>query len=456
MTICKTVASWVAALIICAAVPAAAATRTTNSCSYSDVSAAVQTAVDGDTVSVPAGTCAWPSGLSISKAITLQGAGIGQTLIVNTNTTPNTSLIAIAESAVGNIAVRGFDFSFGPAGPGPGTFFIDVYYVANGKPVLINANKFALQTSGNALRFQTNRGVIWANTFVATPWGPACLDNAGALRHKASALPWNTPSTFGNADRNGDSHVYFESNTLTDLLEAIDVDDSARTVIRYNTFTNSSVISHGDDTSFLGGRYFELYNNNFAVDASPKCDGGLNTNLNVFVALRGGTALIHDNVIPNPGAGAWGNKSAVVFVAEMLRRNAGPFACWGTSTPGTYPAPRQSGWGYTTGATRAGSTQVLQDLEPIYLWNNTGTGNYNEPAVYDYYPNECGAAAPSVVNYIQPNREYYTSTAKPGYTPYTYPHPLTGATSSSPAAPSSPTPSPAPTAPAAPSGLTVK
>lgn len=450
MVISRMVASWAFTLAICVAAPAAAATLTPSSCSYSDVSSAVRTAVDGDIVSVPAGNCSWPSGLTISRAITLQGAGIGRTLIINDNTTAN--LIAIAESTAGNVIVRGFDFSVG-AGPTPGFFFIEVGFVTNGKPVLINANKFTLRVNGNALRFQTNRGVIWGNTFVGTPSGPACLNNASALRHKAPSLPWNTPATFGSADTNGDLNLYFESNNLIDVLEAIDVDDSARTVIRYNTLTNSAVMSHGDDTSALGGRYYEVYNNTFVSDTSVKCAPDLPTNVNFLVSLRGGTALIHDNVIPNTSNPAWGNKSAIAFFVEQLRRNAGPYRCWGTITPGAYPAPRQPGWGYTRGGTRAGSTDVLQDLEPIYLWNNTGTGNYNAPGVADYSPNECGSTAPSAVEYIQANREYYTSTPKPGYTPYTYPHPLTGATSASQSMTSS---QPASTAPPPPSGLTVR
>jgi hypothetical protein len=38
-------------------------------------------AVGGDTLTLPIGTFTWSSGVSISKSITLQGAGIGQTVI---------------------------------------------------------------------------------------------------------------------------------------------------------------------------------------------------------------------------------------------------------------------------------------------------------------------------------------------------------------------------------------
>jgi len=52
-----------------------------------------------------------------------------------------------------------------------------------------------------------------------------------------------------------------------------------------------------------------------------------------------------------------------------------------------------------------------QALEPIYSWNNTingsniNIGSYGEPT-------------------LKEGRDYYNSTPMPGYTPYTYPHPL--------------------------------
>ena len=55
------------------------------SCSRADVNFAITTAVDGDRVLIP--SCApttWTSGISISnKGITIEGAGIGATTIVN-------------------------------------------------------------------------------------------------------------------------------------------------------------------------------------------------------------------------------------------------------------------------------------------------------------------------------------------------------------------------------------
>src|SRR5258708_38045434 len=51
------------------------------SVSRADVGAAVASAANGDTVAIPAGKATWTNVLIIAKAITLQGAGIGQTII---------------------------------------------------------------------------------------------------------------------------------------------------------------------------------------------------------------------------------------------------------------------------------------------------------------------------------------------------------------------------------------
>ncbi len=64
-------------------VEAKAATVTAKSVSLSDVSSAIGSAHDGDTVTVPAGTASWASTLTIAKGITLQGAGDDKTVIVD-------------------------------------------------------------------------------------------------------------------------------------------------------------------------------------------------------------------------------------------------------------------------------------------------------------------------------------------------------------------------------------
>jgi len=62
---------------------AEAATITAKSVSFGDVRSAIGSACDGDTVAIPAGTASWTSTLTITKGITLQGAGNDKTVILD-------------------------------------------------------------------------------------------------------------------------------------------------------------------------------------------------------------------------------------------------------------------------------------------------------------------------------------------------------------------------------------
>jgi hypothetical protein len=78
-----------------------------------------------------------------------------------------------------------------------------------------------------------------------------------------------------------------------------------------------------------------------------------------------------------------------------------------TQPSGTYLIPRQPGCGHN------GSAYVS---DPIYVWNQTG-GNAYDVGVTDQIP--------AWQNYVQRNRDYFVNNgAKPGYTKFTYPHPL--------------------------------
>src|SRR5437762_13253087 len=58
--------------------------------SFASVQAAINSASDGDTISMPAGSATWTTTLTINKAITLQGAGSAQTIITNSVPTTGT------------------------------------------------------------------------------------------------------------------------------------------------------------------------------------------------------------------------------------------------------------------------------------------------------------------------------------------------------------------------------
>jgi hypothetical protein len=389
--------------------------------SWTAVADVLTRAQDGDTVRVAPGEYRVTTTTAISEAVCLEGSGV--TLVDNTTNTAE--LLSIAESVSGAIVVRGFLVQQGTSLDEAPSAVIRLTQTDGGHPVVIRDNSYRVGPSGNFLTVQTNRGVISGNTIVGQVAGANCLNNASFARHKIQGVPtWAAPPSYGTADSAGDRAVFYEGNTLTRVAEGIDLDDNARAVIRRNTFTNSAVVAHGADTSPVGMRSLELYGNTFVRDATLITENGCVAspmNNNGFIALRGGTALIFDNVIPDIGDGFWGDKSEVSFFVEQLRRNAGSYACW---TRG-YPAPHQPGWGFQAGATVI-AEGVAQDLEPIYLWGNTGEGNHRTPLVADYAPNECGAAA-TAGDFVKAGREFVINTPRPGYVPHPYPHPLTRA-----------------------------
>lgn len=411
---------------------------------WDDVATCHAIALDGDTITVAAGTYSVTAPTVITKYVKIVADGV---VILIDNSCPSScfsdtsqSMLQITESPAGSTTFSGFVINQGAAVHSQPSGVILLSYAANGKPVLVTNNTYNYQaSSGDFIIAQVNRGVISGNTVNGVPSGPGCLDNNSFVRHKwllaVGSSVWASPAHYGMDDANGDQALYIETNTVTNVLDAVDSDDNARTVIRYNTWTNSSTPSHGADTSVIGMRSMEIYGNTYIRDMTflASC-GGEPVNLNGFIALRGGTALIHDNVIPDINDGWWGDKPEVIFLDEQLRRNAGQFACWA----GGYPSPHQVGWGFSTGATNPGGTGYFQDLEPVYLWNNAGAGNYNAPSIQDFPENQC-PNPDTALNYIVNGREYIIG-PKPGYAPYTYPHPLLSGIVAAPPPPPPPPP----------------
>jgi hypothetical protein len=436
-------------LMLLVTAPAWAATCTVTAPTNAQID--VQNTIDaiaapgaGQVVCIPNGTVTWTGQLVITKWINLQPQTVGTPpnnllLHITNNNSALTSLgdlISVTESTAGSIRIEGIDFI---SGTGPDTqtpiFHIDAFPVTNGRPVLIVGNNFNLTNGGNAMGFKMNRGVVSGNYARSVPFLPQCNNGFSFVRHKPISLStsWTTPSKFGSADTNGDQNLYIETNNVTDVFEAIDVDSNGRAVIRRNTFIDGAgTLTHGIDTSPSGsGRSMDVDTNVWQFTGSAKCFdpvlGPLPSNVFSLNSTRGGTTLLHGNTIPSTSSQAWGNPSQVYIALENLRRNAGLFPCWNQG----YPAPYQSGWGFITGATQAGNSGVFQDSEPIYIWNNVGAGNYNSPNVSNFSPDQCGGG-PDIGQYVVLGRDYFVNTPKPGYASFTYPHPLLGGTGATP------------------------
>ena len=182
---------------------------------------------------------------------------------------------------------------------------------------------------------------------------------------------------------------------------------------------------------------------------------GNSFNIDHHIRERGGTGVITDNYFENINSTSWGDKPEIHFGVWCLGRwILSPYAYDADDgcVDHGYPAPRQFGYGYVTGTGVDGHGETTSngayvgDLEPTYVWNNTG----DTPTIY--IPTDGTACVTNLYghvpddpnDYIKVNREYYFS-AKPGYTKYTYPHPLRTGGGPTPTPTPTPTGSPTPT-----------
>jgi hypothetical protein len=379
-----------------------------------------------------------------TAANTLQGhwciATVPQTVISN-NATGATPMFLVAEDTAHHTEISGIKFLQGTTIQA-GAYDVGIQFTSGGQAVLIHDCWMESGAGSAQIEAQVNRGVVWNCSFDSTPFAQGGNNNS-ALNvvpppgGQLSVISWTTPSTWGAADTTGQGNFYFETNDIHGYLVAAGTDDGGRLVYRYNFMDNSGFAVHGADSSPYGNRYFDFSNNLGVFNHT----NGQVLNMQNWILIRGGTMLVHDNVLPNLLSQDYGQKANLVMAVWNLQWNINHNACWGAgfTTPGQYHhVPRQVGFGYVTGTGTANyppdgvsnsSTDFytyVGDSEPVYIWNNTGDhgGGGNNYSLSD------GAGiggsctnADSVVNYVVLNRDIFVS-AKPGYTPYTYPHPL--------------------------------
>jgi len=277
----------------------------------SDIQAKVNLANDGDTVTVPAGTVSWKVPLEITKSITVRGAGVGKTIILDEvprSRGSYTLRIALTKDLPARLT--GFEFQGGTAvtKPNPGG-------VLHFRGITGISHNFRLDhcefdnLRGLPLKFTDLTGVMdhcTVNTIKTQcmqvyhyTWGG---QNFG---HGSWAdLPyWGT-----------DKFLFFEDNTFTisgGNRAAIDCYEGARVVVRHNTFNDAQVSAHGTEGQGRGTKQLEIYNNTFTNSAKQNAG-----------QIRSGSVVIHDNIYNNYTKG---------MMLEVYRQFIN-MVQWGTST----------------------------------------------------------------------------------------------------------------------------
>ena len=399
-----------------------AATIYANTPSYSDVSSAILSATSGDIVVVPPGAAVWTSALKITKGLTLQGAGVGNTVIAG-DATPSfdyTSAVIINYAPTNPslnepFRVTGFTFD-GNWKVGCISFIRASYtnstYITN---VRVDHNYF--QNCGNTsfparalLVDGLTFGVIDHNTF---------LNNQKTADFEISdAFGWAVPPTVG-----GPNYMYFEDNDITNNDSRVSAITSGgqggRYVVSHNTINTISANAdnqHYDAHGTLGGNRgtvaVEIYNNTLTTKAAAW----------QFLDHRGGTARIFNNKIIKPS-------SDILF--EMREEDGAGYPALDQVKDAFY---FNNTYGPTTGQENTGAPQVRSGSE---FWIQLNR-DYWTPAsgVEADRPGTCstdtyyGATDTGKLYKCQPANTWMLQ-----YASYTYPHPLTQMDQQSPNAP---------------------
>ena len=446
------------------------------SCSRADVQAAINQAGDGDTVLVPAGSASWTSPVSIAaKAIVLRGAGIGQTVITDSGS----SGLVLVEGLEGKpFRLSGFRFILGSA---PTihvtgtckTWRIDNFLFENpvGHPLVVAVQSGGLNDTGYT------HGVVDHCSF---------KDCMVLVIEGIGHDSWKRPLDLGTEKATYVEDCDFLGAAL--FGHAIDANHGGRYVFRHNTVTNYYIEAHSlqnQDSQNIARatRKIEVYDNRLTAVANGS------PGVFVGIAIRAGSGVIFNNTINNASGDPYNyligidnvrsfehlggllgdadggnpldgnepvdngtgshtgisNQSMLTCSGKTWAANAyvgnwvynltdgskgritantassvtaalsgGTERDWDTGDgfkiSNGYPALDQIGRSTDHGP---GTDRLPQALEPLYCWNNTMDGVIQGATVI----NGCA-------KHIRLNRDYY-HVAKPGYSPYPYPHPLT-------------------------------
>jgi hypothetical protein len=512
---CAALGSLLATLILALSGSAEAAIIRAASVSQSDVSAAIALATDGDTVIVPAGTASWTRALTISKAITFQGAGIGNTIILDSlpATAPNPQSVLIVNTLAGKTyRITGVEFrgdlngrttNFGQgclkiAGSSNAVRVDNCrFYNLRNRSLYISGSTFGVVDHCNFQNGLSLQGVIYIDhSGIPGPTGQAGSYGDGS---------WSTPTNLGSANA-----MFFEDNIMNGPSSAspalTDGNGGNRIVLRHNTINNMNVQGHGTGSTgrtrsirsaeiyqntmtytpilgaqatFIRGGTGVIWGNTVTGSSTGSCftfvdyrateylfiwtgcDGRTGWDLNdtsggpngngIYLSGTAGTGSSGQTLVVTganfPTPNQW-RGYAVINLDQPYNTYSGTFGSIYSSTSnsitvGTAPHPVATqvwtpgnrfqirkvikpldnignGPGdYLGGGETPTPRWLNQTNEPYYLWNNTLGGA----------PIGGFGSTPDVkagVNFINNG-----TTPKPGYTPYTYPHPLVSGASPS-------------------------
>ncbi|NIR50642.1 hypothetical protein GWO43_26085 [candidate division KSB1 bacterium] len=383
-------------------------------CSQAEVQAAIDSASDGTVVLVPAGNCIWTSGIDFSnKNITVQGAGIDQTIITDaTGSAWNEVPIFISGTESKPFRITGFTFTGQDGSNGI------IMIRGNSKNWRIDDCKFEISSGIEIGWYSWTYGVIDHCIFTGNKTF-SCI-----LVHADDSTDWARPLSLG-----GEKAVYvedctFDFKTVNEWNVAIDASFGGRFVFRHNKLTNITIGTHDVcNNPGRGVHSYEIYENSFTMDGQSAYRG---------INLRGGTGVIYNNTFTTVNGGNFTNPIMVTnyrSCSEIVQDQCERFG-WDTCDGNSQLDGNLDSTGYPCldqiGRTSDIDGDGIQDSAPLYEWNNALDGSDTDIKIHTF--DNCDNS--SVRDHIKENRDYYNDKPMPGYTPYAYPHPLSKGSSS--------------------------
>lgn len=284
--------------------------------SRADVGTAVAAAVDGDTVIIPAGTYAWSNTLTMAKGITLQGAGIGATIVQDWITTsPNYNIISIETVAGKSYRLSGIQFD---RGSGHDADNGGVRLTGLSTAVRLDHCFFNNIANENIVAWGTY-GVIDHCKFNLTQFGKRALMffNGVGPGDSYGDASWQNDVDWGGPAAMYVEDCWIEKPRGVDFYSAFDGWLGGRIVVRHNTIINLRLSNHGTETSQRqrSARKMEIYSNIIS-----NRDYTVGSGADSCIEIRGGGVLMFSNTITG---------QFNTFMKVSSYRNVGGFPPWG-------------------------------------------------------------------------------------------------------------------------------
>ncbi len=412
------------------------------------VQVAVEEANDGDTVIIPDGSATWNSPVTLSKALTIIGAGKGKT-IITLDYVNGFEIDGVLGKfyRIANLTFRGNCMDNGNYGAfirvtgTSQTWRVDHIHFESttgiSRTAMIRVDGYTYGVIDNC----KITGSVAVHPFLMLFDGYVFAPQDGGTRS------WRRPLSLGTTNA-----VYLEQNEVTydtfvptSANPLIDGHSGSRLVFRYNKVKNAHLGGHGPQT--VGGRgmlSWEVYENNFEFTSNVWCP----------IIFRGGTGVVYNNHFNANENSITQGPICIQYYRSEGQGSGDPWlnSCddvaesmcdylWGadtgeSNTCSDRPCPDDSpcvqidgnsdGTGYPCrdqiGIAYNGVDDVLQASSPAYEWNNTCVSG-----PWDACPDDGNAdfaLHATSTNHVQLSRDYFNDTYKPGYTAYSYPHRL--------------------------------